>query len=262
MTVAGQLNRLPNWNQTSYLWHTDRFYMYGSFFNDKPKRVERNLILNQDSSFSYNYTTYRYNYDLFRGIRLYPDVSLYNRGKYSIKNDTLVLTYRDSVSIYLLKNNTVSPLENKRIKYHYQMPFRVGFGLNYGSDLFDLDMTFHVDMFPFKGQNILVGLTGGMFIGNLTVGASLGYQYKFLIGQLAFNYRNYPMPYPISEPIYSFTINPKIGIEFGGVFIKAGPDICLNEDPFPEEWHLKVLNVPVKVEVGYFLKFNNGLAKY
>lgn len=260
--VAGQLNRLPNWNETIYRWHSSRIFSYLSLFDGQPQRIERNLILKPDNIFSYDYIIYRPQLNWFLGIEAVSDTVQVDFGKYSYKNDTLKLTIRDSMSTYLIKNNTLVSTEFRKLKLHYQMPFRIGFGLNYGSDLFDLDLTLHIDMFPIKGQNIILGFTGGMFIGNFTLGTSLGYQYKFLIGQLAFNYRSYPMPVPMPEPIYSFTINPKIGIELGGLYIKAGPDICLNKDPFPEEWHLKVLNVPVKVEIGYFIKLNNEIFKY
>lgn len=222
--------------------------------SDKPIKIETKLVLFNNNKFTNNYTVYDNQITLSMfGYKLSPEIEIIDSGYYFSSSDTLNLKYSDSTSTYIKKKRKLININNRN-KLKQETPIRLGMGLYYGP--FDFGFTINSDIFLFEKTNLYCSFNAGLFITNVTFGTSIGYQFKFFISEVEFNYLTYPKVNSNNEIPWVFSINPKIGFNFHGIFIKASPCFVLNKKTDNTLYKLETNNMPIKLEFGYFFKFD------
>ncbi len=139
---------------------------------------------------------------------------------------------------------------------------RAGYSFQYGPEviitLFS-PVKFSLDVFPF-GNTIYIGgdLSGNAldgFWGN--IGGHIGYQYKALLFQLDGDLTYVEVSNLSGQQL---SLNPKIGIVYNGVFVKAGPSFTFaytTEQPLDQTFNFpSVLSFPLNFELGYYIKLS------
>lgn len=249
--ISGQNYRLPDWNKTTYKETIRPLRL--TILSAKPVKIETKLILYNNNKFTKSYTVYGNQISLSMfGYKLTPEVEVIDSGYYFSSSDTLNLKFSDSTLVYIKNKRKLVNIGNRK-KLKLENPTRLGVGLYYGS--FDFGVSMRADIFLFEKKNLYLGFNTGVFITNLTFGASVGYQFKSFISEVEFSYLTYPKVNQNNEIPWVFSINPKIGFNYHGLFIKASPSFILNKKTDNTLYKIDLKNIPIKLELGYFFKF-------
>lgn len=114
----------------------------------------------------------------------------------------------------------------------------------------------------FKQQDLYCGFDASfnIFIAPwLQTGVYVGLKYKMLLIEQKINYLVMNSDY---NPIKELSFNPKIGVEFKNIYLKAGPYIPVKSfanGHLIEDKYLNIKNILINLELGY--RFNFGRIK-
>lgn len=251
LNIFGQSNTLPNWNYELYK-STERPFRW-TLLSNKPIKIETKLYLNNsNNTFKYNHTVYGLNYSpslFYSNSKLAPLDEINDSGSYTKSLDLLTLGFKDTNLIYKIRENQLVYPSNKQYKnLKYQFPHRTGFAFCYGS--YGLALAFNVDYFLVKGKNVFFSLNADAFFNNFAIGTSIGYQYKSFITQLEIDGVSL-------HNSFNIQVNPKIGFEANGLFLKVGPCIIPNYENKNNTSGSKDTYNPFKIECGYYFKLDS-----
>jgi hypothetical protein len=243
LEVFSQGNRLPDWSISEYAWVKTPFRW--TMFSNKPFRIEKKLYLNHSDS-TYRLVKQRFtsiNSSFLRGFSFGSTVDYEFSGRYFLAVDTLKLYDKGNLleELSAERKHFVSIEGDRELKLRYSHPIRFSISMHYALPILPYSINGEVFL---RNKASFVGFNTSFFIHYLTVGGYFGLQKNSFISQIGMNHTS------TIGGFNFFTISPKIGVVFKGVFLKVGSAILLD---YKYVDSFKAINI----ELGYYFNFSN-----